>query len=173
MLTYGHVGRLGLYVLKAHRRFGSDERPRVTCMVCREWAQAHRVPLGPGDMDGVVGSALHQVCHPASSRGAHGGLAAGAQRSGPGTEQLAGRRSAGGGGAHWGAWRFQGARSSTSRDTKPRVSPSRLCVAGRGPAGCQPLSISKAEGRGSEVVLVRLLQVSGPSRQACVSYLSA
>ena len=99
MLTYGHVGRLGSHVASGAQAPGSDERPCGHVHgLPGAGSGSPSAPLGPGDMDGgwqrppsgVPPSVLWGEVHTAS------GVAA--QRSGPVTEQLAGRRSAGGGG---------------------------------------------------------------------------
>lgn len=63
----GMWGDLALMWPVAHRRLAVMSAHVVTCMVCREWAQAHRVPPWVLGTWMVVGSALHQVCHPAFS----------------------------------------------------------------------------------------------------------
>ena len=102
----------------AHRRLAVTSAHVVMSMVCRERAQAHRVPPWVPGTWMVVGNALHQVCHTAFSGERHTRcLASLPSGRGQGQSSWLGRGLQEAGGVLGSTEAPGGSRSSASRDT--------------------------------------------------------
>ena len=165
MLTPGRVGRLGSRAASSAQAPGGDRRPRGHVHgLPGAGSGSPRAPLGPGDVHGGWQRPPSGVPHSVLWGEAHTVSGVAAQWSG--TEQLAGQRSARGGGACWGAQRLQGALAAARAETRePRVPASRFRVGCEAWAGCQPLSICKVGGGGVlRVVLVTCVTGEWPQQ---------
>jgi len=99
MLTHGRVGRLGSHVASSAQAPGGDKRPRGHVHgLPGAGSGSPSAPLGPRNMDGGWQRPPSGMPHSVLWGEAHKVSGVAAQWSGPGTEQLAGQRSAGSGG---------------------------------------------------------------------------